>query len=163
MAQINLVYLVNESEKKTLFLELACEKIARQRQKRRIYCSVSSLALSSLGAVHRPDDLAQLEESELVVPPPLTSGLYYLVHATYYYSINWVTKSLVGLHYKSPPPLGSPLAAPCHPPLVSPPNLVGARYRTTSIYPWREVRGRSFRKCQLNFHRTCLVGGILTR
>lgn len=98
MAQINLVYLVNESEKKTLFLKLPCEKIARQRQKRRIYCSVSSLALSSLGAVHRSDDLAQLAEPELVVPPPLTSGLYYLVHVTYYYSLNWVTKSLVGLH-----------------------------------------------------------------
>lgn len=124
MAQINLVYLVNESEKKTLFLKLVCEKIARQRRKRRIYCSVSSLALSSLGAVHRPDDLAQLAEPELLVPPPLTSGLYYLVHATYYYSLNWVTKSLVRLHYKSPPPPWLPLAIPCHPlatPLVTPP------------------------------------------
>lgn len=118
MAQINLVYLVNESEMKTLFFKLACEKIARQRQKRRIYCSVSSLALSSLGTVHRPDDLAQLAEPEVVVPPPLTSGVYYLVHVTHYYSLNWV-----GLHYKSSPPLAppfNPLPPPCRLPLVTP-------------------------------------------
>lgn len=135
MARINLVYLVNESEKKTLFLKLPCEKIACQRQKRRIYCSVSSLALSSLGAVHRPDDLVQMAEPEPVVPPPLTSGSYYLVHVTYNYSLNWVTKSLVGLHYKSPP-LGypyHPLPPPSRPPWLPPTNLVGARYRTTSI------------------------------
>lgn len=162
MAQINIVYLVNESEKKTLFLKLACEKIARQRQKRRIYCSVSSLALSSLGTVHCSDDLPQLAEPKVVVPPPLTSGLYYLVHVTHYYSLNWVD-----LHYKSSPPPWLPLSIPCHPLAAfhwSPPtNLAGARYRTTSIYPWREVRGRSFRKFQLTFRRTWLAGRILTR
>lgn len=122
MDQINIVYLVNESEKKTLFLKLSCEKIARQRQKRRIYCSVSSLALSSLGAVHRPDDFAQLAEPELlvllvVVPPPPNQWLillgprYILIQSKLGYEITcWPT-----LHIS--PPLGTPLPSPIgHPP-----------------------------------------------